>query len=67
MSEEKLWVFAKPDQMIGHKFTDDVAITYASDKGEAIKKISRLYSNIEDKDVRQVYFNAYGVAILTDY
>ena len=67
MSESKLWAFAKPDQMVDHKFTDDVAITYAADKGEAMKKFSRLYSNIEDKDVWEVKFRAYDVAILTDY
>lgn len=64
---EQLFVFAVPATMVGHKFTDDVAITYAPDKVEAIAKFSRLYKDAKDAEVRKVKFGRYGVAILTDY
>lgn len=63
----KLWVFAKSGQMSGHGFTDDVAITYASSKSEAIANFSKLYNNVAESDVSEVTFNSSGVAILTDY
>ena len=68
------WVFAKPDQMKGHKFTDDVALCKAASKSEAIRKFSKLYKNIEDKDVwvlnptkKGQYYYCSDIWILTDY
>lgn len=51
-----------------HSFSDDVAICWARNKKQAVKKFSKLYCvhNIE-KYVSEAWFNAYGVAILTDY
>lgn len=63
----QLWVLARPDQMKDHRFTDDVAITYAFTKEEAISKFSRYYADIQPSEVRSPYFNQHGVAILTDY
>lgn len=56
--------------MIGHKFTDDVAITFALTKKQAIKKFSRLYAHVKPEEVTceikwLLRFNR--VAILTDY
>lgn len=48
------WVFAKPDQMKGHKFTDDVALCKAASKSEAIRKFKKLYTVVEDKDVHKL-------------
>lgn len=62
-----LWVFAKPNQLVGHKFNDSVAITYASNKDEALANFNRLYNNVTEQDVTQVVFNSYGISILTDY
>lgn len=64
---EQLYVYAVPDAMIDHKFSDDVAITWATNKAEAIEKFSKYYNNVQDEDVNVVRFNRGGVSILTDY
>lgn len=51
----------------GHIFSDDVAVTYAWSKKQALKKFQRLYGDAADDNVNRVRFNAYGIAILTDY
>ena len=70
------YVFAKPNQMIGHRFTDDVALCKAGSKSEAIKRFSILYTDVQDKDVYKLATgpNAnkpgsayYNLWILTDY
>ena len=66
-ADEQLYVFAVPDAMIDHEFNDDVAITYATNKAEAIEKFSRLYNNVNHEEVDADCFNHVGVAILTDY
>ena len=64
---EQLYVFAVPNAMIDHEFNDDVAITWAISKTEAIEKVSKYYNNIQDEEVSVVRFNRGGVSILTDY
>ena len=64
---EQLYVFAVPNAMIDHEFNDDVAITWAISKAEAIEKFSRLYKDVKHEEVDAVRFNHFGVAILTDY
>ena len=64
--KDKLWVYSKPNQMEGHEYTDDVAITWAKTKTEALEKFRRLY-DLSQEDVQEVWFNGFGVAILTDY
>lgn len=39
-----LWSFAKAGQMIGHRFTDDVAIVFAVTKKRRNKEILKLIS-----------------------
>lgn len=63
---DKLWVYAKANQMEGHRFSDDVAITYAPTKEKAYKKLRQLYK-IDISEIEEVGFNDYGIAILTDY
>lgn len=48
------YVYAKPDQMVGHKFTDDVALCKAASKLEAIRKFKILYKVVEDSDVHKL-------------
>lgn len=65
-----IWSFSRADQMIGHKFTDDVAITFALTKKRAIKKFSQWYAEVNPKEVtcqlkKLLKFD--GVAVLTDY
>ena len=63
---DKLWVYAKANQMESHRFSDDVAIVYAPSKAEAYKKLRQLYK-IDISEVAEVVFNDYDIAILTDY
>ena len=65
--KKKLFVYRKPGVMSGHNFTDDVAITYATTKEEAIKKFKEFYSDVKNENVSEPSFNYGGVAILTDY
>lgn len=65
-----IWSFARADQMEGHGFTDDVAITFALTKKRAIKKFSKLYDEVKPEEVTNEMkwlFRYGGVAILTDY
>ena len=66
-TKNKLYVYHKPNMMLGHNYSDDVAITYATTKEEAIKKFKEFYSDVNNKNVSEPYFNYGGVAILTDY
>lgn len=70
MPFEKLYVYAKAGAMINHTFTDDVAITWAKSKTEAVERFSKLYANVTAGDVEPVRFGGIGgdgIAILTDY
>lgn len=62
----KIFVYKKPNAMIGHKYTDDVAITKAVNKEEALTKFKQYY-DCDIEDIERVWFNSGGVAILTDY
>ena len=62
----KIFVYKKPNAMIGHKYTDDVAITRAANKEEALNKFKQYYI-CDIEDIEEVMFNAHGIAILTDY
>jgi hypothetical protein len=61
-----IYYFARPNQMIGHKFTDDVAVAYAMSKGSAIKKFSVLYKNVKGNEVKKISFWNRAI-VLTDY
>ncbi len=65
-----IYCFARADQMVGHDFTDDVAICIAISKKKAIEKFSKFYANVREKDVFKVSFIKLikgRVEILTDY
>jgi len=65
-----LYVYAKPDVMQGHRFSDDVAITFAWSKKHAYRKFSWLYK-LEMKNIKRIsifrLFGKHGVDVLTDY
>lgn len=61
-----IYYFARPNQMVGHKFTDDVAVVYAMNKGSAIKKFSVLYKDVQDNEVKKISFWNRAI-VLTDY
>ena len=62
-----IYCFARPDQMKGHKFTDDVAICRAISKKQAVKKFNKLYDCVTEKEVFKVSFSRKFPTILTDY
>lgn len=49
------------------RFTDDVAVTWAMNKQQAYANFKKLYVNVTLRDVWEVKYNKYGVAILTEY
>ena len=65
-----LYVYAYPDAMQGHRFTDDVAITFATSKEKAVKKFQRYYGDnnlarsVREIDLKRLFSD---VCILTDY
>ena len=63
------YYFAKPNQMVEHNFTDDVALTKAWTKRGAIKKFLQLYADVQHHEVNRVShrFCIRGVWVLTDY
>lgn len=63
---KKLWVYSKPNAMVEHRYSDDVALVRASSAEEALNKFKKLY-NVNMEDIHLVVFNDYGIAILTDY
>ena len=65
--KEQIYYYAKPNAMVGHKFTDDVAICFANSVEKAIQKFQQLYDDVSEKNVSLCHMNSYGVAILTDY
>lgn len=68
---KKLYCYAKPDQMIDHQYTDDVAICLARNKKKAFKVFSRYYGFCTKKDIFEIHFikdkGYVPIAILTDY
>lgn len=51
----------------GSMHDDDCALCRAWTKKQAIKKFRTLYHLVDNGNVFRVRFNAYGVAVLTDY
>lgn len=67
MSEERIFYYARANQMVGHDFTDDVAICKASSKSEALCILKRLYGWADEDTVHEVKWGDDKVCILTDY
>ena len=64
-----IYCFARPNQMVGHKFTDDVAICFAFSKRKAIEKFSLYYTKVRPSEVKRVnlFTTCPFISILTDY
>ena len=65
-----IYVYARPNTMTGHDFTDDVALCKAWTLKGAIKKFSKYYSDCADYVHRMRRFHkrhCSNVIILTDY
>ena len=50
--QKQYYVFARPDAMEGHKFTDDVALCKADSFRQAKKIFSQYYADIKDEEIR---------------
>ena len=69
MSRQKdYYAFARPNQMIGHRFTDDVALCKAISHSQAKKIFSRYYADVQDDEISKISGRVRdGIVILTDY
>lgn len=50
-----------------HGTNDECALCKAWTKKNAIKKFQKLYCNFDKSNVFRIKYNAYGIAVLTDY
>ena len=64
-----LYYFSRPNQMVGHHFTDDVAVCFALTKKKAIKKFGLYYANVKSSEVKllRLFSSCPCICILTDY
>lgn len=64
-----LYYFSRPNQMAGHRFTDDVAVCFALTKKKAIKKFGLYYANVKPSEVKRLnlFSSCPSICILTDY
>ena len=67
MGGEHLYAYARANQMVGHSFTDDVAVCMARSKREAVEMFRLLYGDATRANVKRVRFLPLGVCVLTDY
>ena len=68
-----VYAYAKSGSMIGHKYTDDAAVTFALTRRKAVKKFKRYYTEVNDSDVVNITpgllqcLVSRRIVILTDY
>lgn len=69
MSRQKdYYAFARANQMVGHRFTDDVALCKAISFSQAKKIFSEYYEDVKDDEITKVSGRIRnGIIILTDY
>ena len=48
---KKYYAFSRPNQMEGHRFTDDVALCKATSFRQAKKIFSKYYADIKDDEI----------------
>ena len=69
--QKAYYAFARPNAMIDHKFTDDVALCKAFSHSQAKKIFSRYYVDIQDDEVwcltPKKHKHTSDIIILTDY
>lgn len=67
------YAYSKSGSMIGHKFTDDAAVTFALTRRKAVKKFKRYYAEVNGSDVVNITPGLLQclilrrIVILTDY
>lgn len=64
-----LYYFSRPNQMVGHRFTDDVAVCFALTKKKAIEKFGLYYTDVKSSEVKKLNLlsSCPSICILTDY
>lgn len=64
-----LYYFSRPNQMVGHRFTDDVAVCFALTKKKAIEKFGLYYADVKSSEVKKLNLlsSCSSICILTDY
>lgn len=64
-----LYYFSRPNQMVGHRFTDDVAVCFALTKKKAIEKFGLYYADVKSSEVKllRLFSSCPCICILTDY
>ena len=64
-----IYYFARPNQMVGHRFTDDVAVCFALTKKKAIEKFGLYYANVKSSEVKllRLFSSCPCICVLTDY
>lgn len=71
VSAKNIYCYAKADVMVGHGFSDDVCLCLAYTKRGAYKKLSKLYGDIQMKDITMVRFKRWNyltdIFVCTDY
>ena len=65
--QKEYYVFRRPNAMIDHRFTDDVALVKAVSKAQAIKLFSRYYADIQDDEVFKLLPRKYHSSQMIDY
>ena len=63
------YYFSRPNQMVGHRFTDDVAVCFALTKKKAIKKFGLYYADVKSSEVTllRLFSSCPCICSLTDY
>lgn len=64
-----LYYFSRPNQMVGHRFTDDVAVCFALTRKKAIEKFGLYYADVKSSEVKllRLFSSCPCICILTDY
>ena len=65
--QKQYYAFTRPNAMMDHKFTDDVALCKAISFSQAKKIFSKYYRDIQDDEIRCLAGSKDDVIILTDY
>ena len=67
--QQSYYAFRRPNAMVEHKFTDDVAICKAINFRQAKKIFSKYYADIEDDEIIRITgnLNSSNFLVITDY
>jgi len=72
--QKQYYAFTRPGAMVGHRYTDDVALCKAINFRQAKQIFSRYYADIKDEEIRcltptknKKRFVVSDIIILTDY